>query len=387
MRKQHIVFPVLCVMSLLWMTATPLPAPVEGQGFEEVYLSDDGAGSGAAYAFDTPKDAKTITPAQQDVTPKKSKWNPFTWFKKSKTPQQKQQDMLTSVQVRIQSLEELDTHLPPCLAVYTKTSQVLANETIVLVDRIEELMRHKVKAHRLKEDGIRQYLKQQLKRLKQYAAKWRYQRGLKEAFKKSFASDRQLEVLENSQRDAKLFLQNLRAHKGALEAAEKEGTLLPKVEYKACKADLKASKKLISRTKEGARKAKQLLQSQITVLQKQVESMRSAVHKAWQKDRQQELEALKKTLANAGTYFLCVGNLLSLTGGFLSFTGSKAPLVVGSYLSGAGVCCSSAGVCFTTTGKYLSAMGSDGKKKKNTGSQRNQPGAGKKVTLSLSVSD
>lgn len=377
---------MLCVMSLLWMTAIPLPAP-DNDGLDEVDLSDDGERVGAASAFDAPKDAETITQEQynqQYGTPKKSKWNPFNWFKKSKTPQQKQQDMLTSVQLRIQSLEELEAELPQCLAVYKKTSQVLAKETSVLVDHIDELMRHKMKAPRLKEDGIRQYLKQQLKRLKQYVAKWRHQRGLKVAFEKSVAHEEKMDALENSQEDAKLFLQRLRSHQSKLEAAQKGGPLLPKGAYKACKADLKSSEKFISRTKEGARKVKKLLQSQITVLQKQVESMRSAVHKAWKKDRQQELEALKKTLANAGAYFSCVGNHLSLTGGFLSFTGSKAPLV-GPYLSVAGACCSSAGVCFTTTGKYLSAMVSDGKKKQNTGGHSKKAAAGKTVTFSLSV--
>ena len=361
MKKKTLFFHMLCVMSLLWMTAIPLPAP-DNDGLDEVDLSDDGERVGAASAFDAPKDAETITQEQynqQYGTPKKSKWNPFNWFEKSKTPQQKQQDMLTSVQERIQSLEELEAHLPPCLAVYTETSQVLATKTIVLVDHIDELMDHKMKAPRLKEDGIRQYLKQQLKRLKQYAAKWRHQRGLKRALKKSVASEGQMEVLEKNQQDAKRFLRLFRSHQRTLEAAQKGGTLLPKGAYKACKADLKSSKKFISRTKEGARKVKKLLQSQITVLQKQVESMRSAVHKAWQKNREQELEALKKTLASAGEYFSCVGNRLSLTGGLLSFTGSKAPLV-GPYLSVAGACCSSAGVCFTTTGKYLSAMVSDG---------------------------
>ena len=97
MRKKHIVFPVLCVMGFLWMTAAPLPAP------------------------NAPEDAETITQTKYDRqygTSKKSLWEKMKFWQKDKTPEKKQKDLLKKVTNRIDSLQRLNGTLETVLQTY-----------------------------------------------------------------------------------------------------------------------------------------------------------------------------------------------------------------------------------------------------------------------------
>lgn len=308
MKKQHIVFPVLCVMSLLWMTATPLPATVVGDGLEEVDLSDNEAGGGAASAFDAPKEAETITQEQynqQYGTSKKSVWEKMKFWKKDKTPEKKQKDLLKKVTNRIDSLQRLDGKLETVLQTYHTQKEQLEAEITKLTAALAQGVIQEDKAPTSKRDRFYQAFKQKV----QGFNTWYQTKKRNRAQKRLADLPQTMETIKNKKESARKYLSTLQSYQTQL----KSNTLSDQ-QYAECEQNLAASKKLISQTKENLRSAQKALKAQMVVLQEKIEGMLKSVDAALQNKPSQALSKMKAALVSAKASVSSMGVWIKETG-------------------------------------------------------------------------
>ena len=309
MRKKHIVFPVLCVMSLLWMTATPLPAPFEEDDtFVDVGLSNDGAGVGAASALDAPKDAETITQAQynqQYGAPKKSLWEKMKFWKKDKTPDKKQKDLLKKVTNRIDSLQRLDGKLETVLQTYQTQKDQLGDE----INNLDVALRQGVSAEDKQPTSKKDRAYQAFKQKVQGFNTWYQTKKRNRAQKRLEDLPQTIEAIKHKKESARGYLGKLPSYQTSL-----KNNTLSEQQYATCEQDLVASKKLISQTKENLRSAQKALKDQMAALQNKIEGMLKSVDAALKNKPSQALSKMKAALVSAKASVSSVGVWVKETG-------------------------------------------------------------------------
>ena len=253
-------------MGFLWMTAAPLPAT---NGNEE------------------------------------SKWNPFNWFKKSKTPEKKQKDLLKKVTNRIDSLQRLDDKLETVLQTYQTQKGQLKAEITKLTAALDQGVRQEDKESTSKIDRVYQAFKQKV----QGFNTWYQRKKPNRAQKRVHDLPETIAAITHKKQSARYYLDKLESYQ-ELYASNK----LHQETHDECAQNLADSKTLISQTKENLRSAQKASKAQMVVLQDKIEGMLKSVGAALKNKPSQALSEMKAALVSAKASVSSMGVWVKETG-------------------------------------------------------------------------